>query len=66
MSEGKVAEAQSLALHHEDNFFKIAVEYGWHRSLKAALFIRGLMPIHERSPSQFDTTADQCIAESYV
>ena len=50
MSEGKVAEAQSLALHHEDNFFKIAVEYGWHRSLKAALFIRGLMPIHERSP----------------
>lgn len=50
VSEGKLVEAESLALKHEDAFFKLAVEYGWHRSLKAALHICGLLPLYERSP----------------
>lgn len=50
MSEGRLVEAEAIALNHEDAFFKIAVKYGWHRSLKAALHICGLMPLYERDP----------------
>lgn len=50
MSEHRIEEAKGIALKHEDAFFKLAVEYGWHRSLKAALYICGLMPLYERSP----------------
>ncbi|MEO0445092.1 MAG: dihydrodipicolinate synthase family protein [Verrucomicrobiota bacterium] len=50
MQEGRLEEAESLAMQQEDPFFAKAVELGWHRSLKAALAIMGLMPRHERAP----------------
>ena len=50
MSEHRFDEAELMALKHEDSFFNLAVQYGWHRSLKAALNISGLMPLYERSP----------------
>jgi 4-hydroxy-tetrahydrodipicolinate synthase len=47
---GDTAGAEAIAAVHEDPFFQQAVAYGWHRSLKAALAIVGLMPFTERDP----------------
>jgi len=58
---GDASQAETLAARHEDPFFPKAVEFGWHRALKAALAITGRMPIHERRP--FPALAPAEIAE---
>lgn len=50
MMDGNQEEAERIAVENEDPFFETAVRYGWHRSLKEALHILGLMPPHERHP----------------
>lgn len=47
---GQSDAAEQIAVQHEDPFFKKAVEFGWHRSLKAGLSIMDLMPGFERAP----------------
>lgn len=53
--------AEAIAETNEDPFFQKAVEFGWHRSLKAALAIVGKMPLSERSP--FPPVSDSQYAE---
>ncbi len=50
MSRGDRKLAESIAEEQEDRFFEAAVRFGWHRSLKAALHLLGLMPLTERRP----------------
>ena len=50
MQDRNFEAAESIATAQEDPFFEKAVEFGWHRSLKAGLAIMGLMPPSEREP----------------
>ena len=47
---GNIEDAEKIAKQNEDPYFPAAVEVGWHRALKGALSILGLMPSYERRP----------------
>jgi dihydrodipicolinate synthase/N-acetylneuraminate lyase len=47
---GEIAKARSLVANKETPFLRLAKQFGWHASLKAALFEMGLMEITEREP----------------
>lgn len=50
MMNGQFDEAEQIAVQHEDPFFRVAIAFGWHRTLKAALSLLDLMPGYEREP----------------
>lgn len=45
-----VDEAHEIVRKHEDAYFDVAVNMGWHRALKETLYQLDLMPPYERAP----------------
>lgn len=61
---GDLKTARQIVFEKEEPFFELAVKIGWHKALKEALSIKGLMPSWERPPMQcVKPTESDAIAE---
>ncbi len=50
LEDGAVEQALKIVRQEEEPFFQLAVQYGWHLSLKEALDIAGVLPAGIREP----------------
>ncbi len=58
ITSGNKERATQIVEELEQPFFEKAVPMGWHPGLKAALALKGLMPIYEREPMKFMSGAE--------